>query len=108
MGSSAISLVKEEYGFLDDDFFKLFTKLADKSLKEKQKEILFYVSMEENRFKTSTRLVTELSFALGCSQSALWNNFNCLKEFGLIRMNNGYPVKITNLGRLVLDLICVR
>ncbi len=108
MGSSAISLVKEEYGFIDEEFFLLFSKLIDRSLKEKQKEILYYVSLGENRFKTSTRLVTELSFALGCSQSALWNNFNCLKEFGLIRMKNGYPVKITNLGRLVLDMMCVR
>ena len=105
MGSSAISLVKEEYGFDNDELVIFTKKLVEKSLKEKQREILYYISLDENRLKTSTRLVTELSFALRCSQSALWNNFNCLKDLGLVHINNGRPVKITSLGRLVLDMI---
>jgi hypothetical protein len=47
----------------------------------------------------------ELSMVLHCSQSALWNNFNLLKSLGLINMNNGYPVKITDMGRFVLDVV---
>ncbi|MBN2042597.1 MAG: hypothetical protein JW754_02215 [Candidatus Aenigmarchaeota archaeon] len=108
MGSLAVSLVKEEYGFDDPDFILLTKKLAEKSLKTKQKEILYYISLDENRLKTSTRLVLELSMVLRCSQSALWNNFNCLKDLGLIHINNGRPVKITDTGRFVLDLIGCR
>jgi hypothetical protein len=105
MGSCAFSLVKEEYGFVNDDLVSFTAKLINRSLKDKQREILYYISLDENRLKTSTRLVMELSMVLHCSQSALWNNFNLLKSLGLINMNNGYPVKITDMGRFVLDVV---
>ncbi len=108
MGSFAISLVKEEYGFENSEFMLLTRKLVERSLKNKQREILYYISLDENRLKTSTRLVLELSMVLQCSQSALWNNFNCLKDLGLIHINNGRPVKITGMGKFVLDLISCR
>ncbi len=105
MGSLSISLVKGDSVLANDEFVLLAKKLAEKSLRSKQKEILYYISLDENRLKTSTRLVTELSLVLRCSQSALWNNLNSLRDLGLIHINNGRPVKITETGRFVLDLI---
>jgi hypothetical protein len=46
MGSCAFSLVKEEYGFVNDDLVSFTAKLINRSLKDKQREILYYISLD--------------------------------------------------------------
>ena len=79
--------------------------IATERLTQKQKRILIVIdSLDEDL--PVTRVVGQLADLLQCSESAIWNNLNQLKNIGLVTSGDiktkGRPVGITALGRLLV------
>jgi|GEM_PF-2390406 len=78
-------------------------KLASKHLNGKKIRILRLISEQEEPM-TITSAVDLISNALSCPKSTVWMNVNFLKELGLIQNGRGRPVKVTNIGMVILDI----
>jgi len=77
-------------------------KLACKYLNGKKIKILRIIAAQKES-RTITSAVYKISKSLECPKSTVWMNVNFLKELGLIENGRGKPVKITNIGRIILD-----
>lgn len=91
--------VREDKLLLD-----FFSKVVKKSLTEKERMILLFLSRRGNGL-TVSKMVRKLSKSMDCSRSALWNNINELKDFHLLESDFGKPVRLTDLGVLVKGLV---
>ncbi len=82
----------------------ILLSLSKERLNRKQKKILHYLYNTKIIINV-TNLVHKLSIELNCSKSALWNNLNSLKKYGLINYsslhNKGLPVKLTSIGKII-------
>lgn len=98
-----VSGLREESGDLCvNEILDFSMKIAGKYLNEKKMKILRIISAQKEQ-KTITSMVTEISQLLSCPKSTVWNNVNFLKELGLIENGRGKPVKVTNIGRIILE-----
>ncbi len=53
--------------------------------------------------RTITSAVDQISHILCCPKSTVWMNMNFLKDLGLIKNGRGRPVKLTKIGRMILE-----
>ena len=104
MDKNLIGLKEDASGFVKmNELANLVERLAARCLREIHLDVLFYISLEENRLKTLTTIVHELSEILRIPRSTLWYHVNFLKELGLIENRLGRPVKLTKKGEFILE-----
>jgi len=85
-----------------NEILEFSLKLAGKYLNGKKMRILEMIAMHKEP-TTITSAVNMISHLLCCPKSTVWANINFLKEIGLIENGRGSPVKITNIGKLILE-----
>lgn len=99
-----VSGLREECENLSvNEIFDFAVKLAIKYLNGKKMKILGMIATQQEP-KTITSTVDHISRSLGCPKSTVWLNVNFLKELGLIKNGRGKPVKVTKIGRIVLEI----
>jgi hypothetical protein len=95
----------------NQDLINVITKLVDKRLTKKQKLILKKISNIENKTTMSFLTVT-LSKELKIGKTTARNTLQTLRDVGLIYCGNsenkGTPVKITRIGKIVIDRLNLR
>ena len=87
-----------------NEIFDFSLKLARKCMNRKRIEILRIIAAQEEPI-TITSAVDQISRLLSCPKSTVWMNVNLLKELGLIKNGRGLPVRITKIGRIMLENI---
>lgn len=98
-----LSGLREEPGELCvNEILDFALKVAEKCMNGKRMEILRIIAIQKEP-RTITSIVEEISHLLGCPKSTVWMNVNLLKELGLIQNGRGVPVRITAVGRILLE-----
>ena len=97
-----LSGLKEDFCELSiNEMVESLFRLAEKCLNRKRVEILRAVA--SNGDKTITSVVDVVSKSSGYPKSTVWVNVNFLKEIGLIKNTRGKPVRLTQIGMIVLE-----
>ena len=97
-------LKEESLNLCVNDIFDFSMKVATKYMNLKRLRILGLISSQKER-TTITRAVDEISRVLCCPKSTVWINVNTLKELGLIENGRGMPVRVTKIGKVLLDCV---
>ncbi len=97
-----LSGMREDCGDISiNEVLDFAMRAAGKCMNGKRAEMLRIIAARGGQ-KTITSVVDEISLALSCPKSTVWANLNLLKELGLVENGRGRPVKVTNLGGMVL------
>lgn len=98
-----LSGLKEESGVVCvNEVIDIAVRMSDKCLTEKRFKILNLIAGCEEPM-TITTAVDMISEIIGCPKSTVWMNVNFLKDLGLIKNGRGLPVRITPMGRVILE-----
>ena len=79
------------------------SKLFLKALNKSQLLLLRFISDNEN--ERANRIVSRLNATLKVPPSTAKLNMKILRDLGLVSYGKGKPVKLTRIGRFVLELI---
>ncbi|NIO19467.1 MAG: hypothetical protein GTN76_01635 [Candidatus Aenigmarchaeota archaeon] len=98
-----VSGLREESENLSvNEVFDFAMKIASKYLNGKKIKILRIIATQKEP-TTITSAVDQVSRTLCCPKSTVWMNVNFLKELGLIENGRGRPVRVTAVGRIILE-----
>jgi hypothetical protein len=77
-------------------------KAAERCVNGKRAEMLRLIAAQREP-RTITSTAEEISCSIGCPRSTVWANLNLLKELRLVENGRGRPIRVTKLGRLLLE-----
>ena len=98
-----LSGLKEDSGVVCvNEVIDIAVRMSDKCLNEKRLKILDLIAdcEEPMTITTAVDLIAEI---IECPKSTVWTNVNFLKEVGLLKNGRGLPVRVTSMGRIILE-----